>query len=293
MAKRTKNQQETDSHQTNSGRKEWLKRPWWFQESEPVAKFTGWLVFYTLMLVVVAGLQWRTLASTDRAFHDQLKIAGDQLTEFKTSNIQNADLVAAIKRSVETSQSQSGQDNLKAILSIETNPGGPFIFNNGVMFPLTVVLTNEGRSQANNISLYVAMFAQGQGKARRDPNEERRTLCGGTPSRTIDKLTAAETISKTIPLSISAPDLARGTIKKSGVNYLIIIPLQDTKSFLAPTIIGCVGYKSASDNKAHRIEFIGSVSRINAEGERIPIDFSEREIPADDLQIKLVVGSSN
>src|SRR6266567_4733007 len=37
--------------------KEWLNGPWWLQEKEPVAKFTGWVALYTFTLAVVACLQ--------------------------------------------------------------------------------------------------------------------------------------------------------------------------------------------------------------------------------------------
>jgi hypothetical protein len=37
--------------------KKWLEGPWWFQESEPVARFTGYVGLFTLVLAIVAGMQ--------------------------------------------------------------------------------------------------------------------------------------------------------------------------------------------------------------------------------------------
>jgi hypothetical protein len=52
--------------------KEWLKRPWWFQETDEVAKFTGWVAAYTGILVVVSALQFCTLQNTDKTTRDAL-----------------------------------------------------------------------------------------------------------------------------------------------------------------------------------------------------------------------------
>jgi hypothetical protein len=54
------------------GCKEWFQRPWWFQEQDPLAKFTGWVAIYTGILVLVSALQFCTLQSTDRTTHEAL-----------------------------------------------------------------------------------------------------------------------------------------------------------------------------------------------------------------------------
>lgn len=39
----------------------WLKRPWWFNVQEPIGRFTGWLMVYTGLLIIVGALQLCTL----------------------------------------------------------------------------------------------------------------------------------------------------------------------------------------------------------------------------------------
>lgn len=50
--------------------KEWSNGPWWFQEKEPLNRFTGWLMAYTAVLVAVSSLQFCTLQNTDRTTRD-------------------------------------------------------------------------------------------------------------------------------------------------------------------------------------------------------------------------------
>jgi hypothetical protein len=52
--------------------KEWLERPWWFHEKEPLAKFTGWVAAFTGVLVIVSALQFCTLQSTDKTTREAL-----------------------------------------------------------------------------------------------------------------------------------------------------------------------------------------------------------------------------
>jgi hypothetical protein len=52
--------------------KEWLQRPWWFQEKEPLAKFTGWVAAFTGVFVIVSALQFCTLQSTDKTTREAL-----------------------------------------------------------------------------------------------------------------------------------------------------------------------------------------------------------------------------
>ncbi len=53
----------------------WSGRPWWFQQTDPVAKFTGWVAIYTAVLCGVSGLQFLALLSTDRTTHQALVAA--------------------------------------------------------------------------------------------------------------------------------------------------------------------------------------------------------------------------
>src|SRR5229473_433725 len=53
----TKQKYETYKTHSGSYAKEYSKRPWWFQQTDPVAKFTGWVAIYTLALAIVASLQ--------------------------------------------------------------------------------------------------------------------------------------------------------------------------------------------------------------------------------------------
>ncbi|MFI5023304.1 MAG: hypothetical protein ACHQRJ_16860 [Alphaproteobacteria bacterium] len=50
---------------------EWFEGPWWFQEENKIAKFTGWLVVYTCGLAVIAFLQWCVLNKTDETLQNQ------------------------------------------------------------------------------------------------------------------------------------------------------------------------------------------------------------------------------
>src|ERR1700683_5502081 len=52
--------------------KKWLSRPWWFQETDPIARFTGWVAAFTFVLVLVSFLQFCTLQSTDKTTRDAL-----------------------------------------------------------------------------------------------------------------------------------------------------------------------------------------------------------------------------
>lgn len=61
----TKEQYKTRKAETYRRCKEWFNRPWWFQESDPVAKFSGWVAAYTLMLVIVSALQFHILQSAE------------------------------------------------------------------------------------------------------------------------------------------------------------------------------------------------------------------------------------
>src|SRR5438874_13317816 len=45
--------------------REYFKGPWWFNHSDHIAKFTGWVAFFTLILAIVGILQWLTLKNTD------------------------------------------------------------------------------------------------------------------------------------------------------------------------------------------------------------------------------------
>jgi hypothetical protein len=75
MTNGAENQQKTSTHQGDHQKKKWCKRPWWFQENDPTARLTGWLTFYTFMLVIVAGLQGMALYQTDQRMRDQLTLA--------------------------------------------------------------------------------------------------------------------------------------------------------------------------------------------------------------------------
>lgn len=57
--------------------KERFQGPWWFQENEPLARFTGWVAAYTGVLVVVSALQFCTLNNTDRTTREAL-VAGNR-----------------------------------------------------------------------------------------------------------------------------------------------------------------------------------------------------------------------
>lgn len=46
-------------------------RPWWFKEKEPVAKFTGWVAIFTLLLALVAGLQTCILSNQLQELKDE------------------------------------------------------------------------------------------------------------------------------------------------------------------------------------------------------------------------------
>ncbi|MGD0027296.1 MAG: hypothetical protein ABSC37_22220 [Xanthobacteraceae bacterium] len=67
-----KEKYKTYSHKAYIRGKEWFQRPWWFQEKEPLPKFTGWVAAFTGVLVVVSALQFCTLRSTDRTTRDAL-----------------------------------------------------------------------------------------------------------------------------------------------------------------------------------------------------------------------------
>jgi hypothetical protein len=43
-----------------------LLAPPWSRNSDPMVRLTGWLVSFTALLGVVAGLQWCTLEKTDK-----------------------------------------------------------------------------------------------------------------------------------------------------------------------------------------------------------------------------------
>lgn len=49
----------------------WRKRRWWFNEREPISRFTGWLAAYTAVLMVVGLLQWCTLEKTNQTMRLQ------------------------------------------------------------------------------------------------------------------------------------------------------------------------------------------------------------------------------
>jgi hypothetical protein len=60
-ATRAKQQYEAYKTKAYTYAKEYFSRPWWFQETDAVAKFTGWVAIFTLALVIVAFLQTCTL----------------------------------------------------------------------------------------------------------------------------------------------------------------------------------------------------------------------------------------
>jgi hypothetical protein len=59
----TKEQYKAQYTKANEAYKNWLKRPWWFQEKEPIARFTGYVGLFTFVLAVVAGLQTCVLSN--------------------------------------------------------------------------------------------------------------------------------------------------------------------------------------------------------------------------------------
>lgn len=55
------------------------KKKWWFKKSDPLAKFTGWLVFVTgLLFIATVGLYW----ATRDLVHDAEKTAERQLRAY-------------------------------------------------------------------------------------------------------------------------------------------------------------------------------------------------------------------
>lgn len=69
-----KQQYETCKETTCTYYKKWFKGPWWFQETDPIARFTGWLAAFTAVLVFVSVLQFCTLSSTTGIMRSQLDI---------------------------------------------------------------------------------------------------------------------------------------------------------------------------------------------------------------------------
>jgi hypothetical protein len=67
--RRTKEQYKAYAAHKYHHYKEWLSEPWWFQEKEPLAKFTGWVAAFTFVLVIVAALQLCTLEKTDQTLN--------------------------------------------------------------------------------------------------------------------------------------------------------------------------------------------------------------------------------
>jgi hypothetical protein len=41
---------------------------WWFRESEPVARFTGWVMCFTFILALIAGVQVASFVISERAY---------------------------------------------------------------------------------------------------------------------------------------------------------------------------------------------------------------------------------
>jgi len=68
----TKQQYEAHKAEAYRRGKEWLQRPWWFQQEEAIPRFTGWLVFYTFVLAVVSSLQFCELQQADQTTRDAL-----------------------------------------------------------------------------------------------------------------------------------------------------------------------------------------------------------------------------
>jgi hypothetical protein len=68
-----KEQQESSYKHAYAKCKKYFKGPWWFQEKDAVARFTGWLAVYTGVLVIVSALQFCTLNNTDKTLRDTLE----------------------------------------------------------------------------------------------------------------------------------------------------------------------------------------------------------------------------
>lgn len=72
---KTKKKCKTDALKAYARSKKWTDGSWWFQEREPLNRFTGWLMAYTCVLVIVSALQFCTIQNTDTTTHDALVAA--------------------------------------------------------------------------------------------------------------------------------------------------------------------------------------------------------------------------
>jgi hypothetical protein len=70
--------------------KKWFKRPWWFNEIEPIARFTGWVMAFTGVLVIVASLQFCTMNSTERWIADTMVAANRGWIRVNSINLESA-----------------------------------------------------------------------------------------------------------------------------------------------------------------------------------------------------------
>ena len=114
------------------------KKQWWFNQSLPIDRFTGWLVIWTFLLfiattglAVVAVFQWHELRSTDHNIAKQAKIANEQLAEMR-----------------------AGQRAWIALASVEI--GGPLEFNDTkATIWINLTLKNVGNKPAIQTNVFV------------------------------------------------------------------------------------------------------------------------------------------
>jgi hypothetical protein len=92
---------------------------WWFQEKEPIAKFTGWLVAWTFLLFLATIISAAILYKTDETLRVTLEVTQ------------------------------------RPWVALEVKVGGPFTYDtsNGARAALSVTIRNTGHSPASNVRI--------------------------------------------------------------------------------------------------------------------------------------------
>jgi hypothetical protein len=114
-------------------------RHWWFNQSAPIDRFTGWLVAWTALLFIATVINAGVLWKTDATLHDTL-------LETKKSADAAEDSANAARSAVELSD-RTAERQLRAYINVETTN---LSWNKGAAV-VAINLRNAGQTPASNM----------------------------------------------------------------------------------------------------------------------------------------------
>jgi hypothetical protein len=172
----TKQKYETYKAATHRYVKKWFEGPWWFQEKEPVARFTGWVALYTLALACLGGLQTCILSNQLREMRVEQRawIAPQQIVAPENFQ-QHKDEDAAIGLRFENTGKEPAFD-LNVPIEVDVIEGTQWLDENFLRRKVREMLSNRSCDSFDispDTQKGRTVFPGAHGSVRKDLNHEK------------------------------------------------------------------------------------------------------------------------